>query len=165
MDAIVSQDFRQSGLRCAIDIPFTDEIGHAEQPPLKKENEMSESEMSGRRILVVEAEMLIALTIEDVVQDSGGKIVGPVTTLEKALKLVEEEEFDAAILDVSIRGGKVYPIAEALVARGIPFVFASGYGDWALPEELRDKPRPIKPFTVATLKEQISALCGEAKSR
>jgi two-component SAPR family response regulator len=126
---------------------------------------MSKSEMSGRRILVVEDEMLIALTIEDVVQDCGGKVVGPVATLEEALKLVEEEEFDAAILDVSIRGSKVYPVAEALVARDIPFVFASGYGDWALPEELRDKPRLMKPFTVATLEEQVRSLYHAAKSR
>ena len=70
--------------------------------------------------------MLIAMIIEDAVQDSGGEIVGPVATLEKALKLAEEEEFDAAILDVTIRGGNVYPVAELLLARGIPFVFASG---------------------------------------
>jgi two-component SAPR family response regulator len=126
---------------------------------------MSETGSAGRRILVVEDEMLIALMIEDVVQDSGGEIVGPVATLEKALKLAGEEEFDAAILDVTIRGAKVYPVAELLLARGIPFVFATGYGDWALPEELRDKPRLMKPFTAAALEEQIRSLCGEAKSR
>jgi hypothetical protein len=52
-----------------------------------------------------------------------------------------------AILDVTIRGGKVHPVAELLLARGIPFVFASGYGDWALPEALRDQPRLMKPFS------------------
>ena len=109
--------------------------------------------------------MLIAMIIEDAVQDSGGEIVGPAATLERALKLAEEEEFDAAILDVTIRGGKVYPVAELLLARGIPFVFASGYGDWALPEELRDKPRLTKPFTAAALEEQIRLLYDEAKSR
>jgi two-component SAPR family response regulator len=126
---------------------------------------MSGNEITGRRILVVEDEMLIALMIEDAVQDSGGEIVGPVATLEKALKLAEEEEFDAAILDVTIRGGKVYPVAELLLARGIPFVFASGYGDWALPDELRDKPRLTKPFTAAALEEQVRSLYDEVKSR
>jgi two-component SAPR family response regulator len=126
---------------------------------------MSGNQIARRRILVVEDEMLIALMIEDAVQESGGEIVGPVATLEKALKLAEEGEFDAAILDVTIRGGKVYPVAEALLARGIPFVFASGYGDWAFPEGLRDKPRMIKPFTAAALEEQIRLLYDEAKSR
>lgn len=126
---------------------------------------MSDNEIAGRRILIVEDEMLIAMMIEDALQDSGGKIVGPAATLERALKLAREEEFDAAILDVTIRGGKVYPVAELLLARGIPFAFASGYGDWALPDELRDKPRLTKPFTTAALEEQIRLLCGEAKSR
>jgi DNA-binding response OmpR family regulator len=126
---------------------------------------MSGSEIAGCRILVVEDEMLIAMIIEDAVQDSGGEIVGPVATLEKALKLAEEEEFDAAILDVTIRGGKVYPVAELLLARGIPFVFASGYGDWALPAELRDKPRLTKPFTAAALEEQVRSLYGQAQLR
>jgi DNA-binding response OmpR family regulator len=126
---------------------------------------MSGNEIAGCRILVVEDDLLIAVLIEGALQDSGGEIVGPVATLERALKLADEEEFDAAILDVTIRGGKVYPVAELLLARGIPFVFATGYGDWALPEELRDKPRLMKPFTGAALEEQIRLLCGEAKSR
>jgi DNA-binding response OmpR family regulator len=126
---------------------------------------MSGNAIAGRRILVVEDEMLIAVVIEDAVQDSGGEIVGPAATLEKALKLAEEEEFDAAILDVTIRGGNVYPVAELLLARGIPFVFASGYGDWALPAELRDKPRLTKPFTAAALEEQIRLLYGQAQLR
>lgn len=120
---------------------------------------------TGRRILVVEDEMLIAMIIEDALQESGGEIVGPVATLEAALKLAAEEKFDAAILDVTIRGGKVYPVAERLLARGIPFVFASGYGDWALPEALRDKPRLMKPFTAAALEEQLKLLYGEAETR
>jgi two-component SAPR family response regulator len=126
---------------------------------------MSETGSAGCRILVVEDEMLIALMIEDVVKDSEGEIVGPVATLEKALKLAGEEEFDAAILDVTIRGGKVYPVAELLLKRGIPFVFASGYGDWALPEELRGNPRLTKPFTAAALDEQLRSLYDEAESR
>jgi DNA-binding response OmpR family regulator len=127
---------------------------------------MSGTEIAGRRILVVEDEMLIALMIEDCVQDCGGEIVGPAATLEKALKLAEEGNFDAAILDVTIRGGKVYPVAELLLERGVPFVFASGgYGDWALPADLRDRPRLMKPFTATALEEQIRLLCNEASSR
>jgi CheY-like chemotaxis protein len=126
---------------------------------------VSAKEIAGCRILVVEDEMLIAMTIEETLRAGGGEIVGPVATLERALKLAEEETFDAAILDVTIRGGKVYPVADVLLARGIPFVIASGYDDWVLPEALRHKPRLMKPFTAAALEEQIRLLCGEAKTR
>jgi CheY-like chemotaxis protein len=115
-------------------------------------------------VLVVEDELVIAVTIEDVLRALGCEIVGPVATVEKALKLARDEMFDVAILDVTIRGGKVYPVAELLLARGIPFVFASGYGGWALPEALRDQPRLTKPFTVAALEEQIRLLCNAAKA-
>ena len=126
---------------------------------------MSENQIADRRILVVEDEMLIVLMIEDVIKENGGEVVGPAATLEKALKLTKEEEFDAAILDVTIRGGKVFPVAEQLAERGIPFAFASGYGDWALPGEMQNMPRLLKPFTATVLKDQIGALCEEAKSR
>jgi DNA-binding response OmpR family regulator len=126
---------------------------------------MAANECAGCRVLVVEDEMLIVMTIEDVLQAMGCEIVGPVATVDKALKLARDETFDAAILDVTIRGGKVYPVAEALLARGIPFVFASGYGDWALPEVLRDQPRLTKPFTSAHLEGQIRLLCSGAKNR
>jgi DNA-binding response OmpR family regulator len=126
---------------------------------------MSGDRCTACRVLVVEDELLIAVTLEDVLQDLGCEIVGPVATVEKALKLAREETFDVAILDVTIRGGKVYPVAELLLARGIPFALASGYGDWALPEALRDQPRLTKPFTAAELGAQIKLLCSTAKNR
>ena len=132
---------------------------------IEKEIAMSDMGLGACRVLVVEDEMLIAMTIEDVLQGLGCEIVGPVATIEKALKLAQGGAFDAAILDVTIRGGKVYPVAEQLLARGIPFVLASGYGDWALPEALRDQPRLTKPFTSADLERQIRLLCSAAKNR
>jgi DNA-binding NarL/FixJ family response regulator len=101
---------------------------------------MSGNEGAGCRVLVVEDDMLIAVAIEEVLHALNCQVVGPAASLEKALKLAQGESFDVAILDVTIRGGKVHPVAELLLARGIPFVFASGYGDWALPEALRDQP-------------------------
>jgi len=126
---------------------------------------MSDNKIAGCRVLVVEDEMLIAMIIEDVLQTLCCQIVGPFAALDRALKVALEETFDAALLDVTIRGGKVYPVAEVLLARGIPFVFASGYGDWALPEILRDQPCLTKPFTAAQLEEQIVSLCAAAKNR
>jgi len=85
--------------------------------------------LNGRRILVVEDEMLIAVTIEDALMELGCEIVGPVASLDAALDLAGREMLDGAILDVTIRGGTVFPVAEKLLARRIPFVLASGYGD------------------------------------
>jgi DNA-binding response OmpR family regulator len=126
---------------------------------------MAVSDTAKFRVLVVEDETLIAVMIEDVLAELGCEIVGPTGRLDTALRLANEGLFDAAILDVTIRGGKVYPVAEQLLAHGIPFVFASGYGDWALPETLRDKPRLMKPFAISALEDRIRSLCDEAASR
>jgi DNA-binding response OmpR family regulator len=123
---------------------------------------MTLSDGKGCRFLVVEDETLIAVLIEDTLVGMGCQVVGSSGKLDTALQLAKDKEFDTAILDITIRGGKVYPIAELLVARGIPFAFASGYGEWALPEVFRDRPRLIKPFTLRALREQIRALCKKA---
>src|SRR5581483_2284668 len=108
---------------------------------------MPSDDVTGCRILVVEDEMLIAMMIEEILMDLDCVIVGPASRVDAAVQLAKTEPLDAAILDVSIRGGKVYPVAEQLLARGIPFIFASGYGDWALPEAFQTQPRLTKPFS------------------
>lgn len=115
--------------------------------------------------MVVEDEALIAFEIESVLEALGCEVVGPVGAVETALQLARESMLDAAILDVTVRGGKIYPVAEHLVARDIPFVLASGYGDWALPDMLQDHPRLTKPFTVPQLEEQLASLSIEIAKR
>ncbi|ACB94358.1 response regulator [Beijerinckia indica] len=119
------------------------------------------SKLTGRRVLVVEDEILIAVMIEEVLLDLGCIVVGPIGKLEAAMQLARDEALDMAILDVSIRGGYVYPVAERLLARDIPIILASGYGGWALPENLRDQPRLTKPFTTQELESQIRACCRQ----
>ena len=114
--------------------------------------------LEGLRVLVVEDDMLIAACIEEALHGVGCVVVGPVSKLEAALELANEETLDAAILDINIRGGHVYPVAERLRARGIPFALASGYGDWALPEAFRNQPRLTKPFTEQELLAQMLSL-------
>lgn len=106
--------------------------------------------------------MVIVLMIEDTLQELGCIVVGSASKLDAALRLATDEVLDVAILDVNIRGGHVYPVAERLQARGVPFVLASGYGDWALDEAFRDHPRLIKPFTMKDLEEQIKAALRRA---
>ena len=105
--------------------------------------------------------MLIALHIEDALRSLGCVVVGPVGKLDTAMRMANDEILDAAILDVNIRGGHVFPVADRLRARGVPFALASGYGDWALPEAFRNQPRLTKPFTAQELEAQVLSLRRE----
>ena len=111
-----------------------------------------------RRVLVVEDEYLIAMTIETMLTDLGCQVVGPEGALAPAMALARDEALDAAILDVTIRGGEVFPVAKILLDRGVPFVLASGYGDWTLPENLQNRPRLTKPFDSADLERAMLAI-------
>jgi DNA-binding response OmpR family regulator len=114
--------------------------------------------LQGCRILVVEDETLLAATIEEILQDLGCVVIGPMSKLEAALQSAANDSLDAAVLDISIRGGMVFPAAEKLLARHIPFLFASGYGEWALPEGFADWPRLTKPFTAQELETAVRSL-------
>jgi CheY-like chemotaxis protein len=115
----------------------------------------------GRQVLVVEDEMTIVLMIEDTLLDLGAQIVGPAARLDAALRLASEASIDAAILDVNIRGGNTYAVADVLAERGIPFVFCSGYSDWALEERHRDRPHLTKPYSSKDLESRLLQLLGE----
>jgi DNA-binding response OmpR family regulator len=120
---------------------------------------MPDPSLAGRRILVVEDEMMIAILLDEALRSLGGTVVGPVGKLEAAKRLATEEMFDAAVLDINIRGGQVFPVAAILEARGIPYVLASGYSDWVLPEHMQGKPRLTKPFTLRELELVVLLLC------
>ena len=100
----------------------------------------------GLRVLLVEDENLVAMLLEDMLAELGHSVVGPVARLKKALEMAQHEAIDLAILDVNINGEQAYPVAEALAARGIPFVFSTGYGERGLPPQYRGHPTLQKPF-------------------
>ena len=112
----------------------------------------------GRRVLVVEDELIIAELIEEILLDLGAEVLGPVARLDAALQLATQEPIDAAVLDVNIRGGSSYGVADILTQRGIPFVLCSGYGDWALQERYRDRPRLTKPYSMQCLVAEVLQL-------
>lgn len=113
--------------------------------------------LAGRRILLVEDELLVAMTLEDILRSEGCVIVGAIPRLEQALKAAREEPLDAAVLDVNLAGERVDPIATALAERKIPFLFTTGYDRGMLPAEHADRPTLTKPFKPAQL---IEALLG-----
>lgn len=122
---------------------------------------MTDKRLAGRRILVVEDEMLIVIEIEDILAALGCVVVGPTGRLNEALYMADNSEIDAAILDITIRGDKVFPVAEKLIERGVPFIFASGYADWALPPSMQDHPRLTKPFLARELEDHLLQICSD----
>lgn len=110
------------------------------------------------RILVVEDEMLIALDIEDCLVALGHQVIGPVSRVANAMRLVETETVDLALLDINVAGEEIYPVAQELKARGIPFVFLSGYGLRGLREDWAGSPMLAKPFAPEGLRATVTTL-------
>ncbi len=111
------------------------------------------------RVLVVEDEPLIAMMLEDFLDALDRQCAGTADSVAEALPLVEAGGFDCAILDVNLRGGeKSWPIAAALAAKDIPFVFATGGGDDTLATEFRDRPVLTKPFTIDGVDRALAGL-------
>ena len=104
------------------------------------------SEAAGKNVLVVEDEIMIRLLLEDMLGELGYTIAAAVGRIDDAVKLAKTGEFDVAILDVNLNGQTVSPVAEILEARGLPFVFATGYGERGLPERFSNRPTLQKPF-------------------
>lgn len=117
-------------------------------------------ELKGLRVLMVEDQAMIAMDMLDFLRDRGCVIVGPVGTLEAAAHLACTQELDAAILDVSLHDGEIYPVADLLRTRGIPFLFATGYGESTLPKKWRGQPRLSKPFLRVDLERMLGSLAG-----
>ncbi|WP_260927948.1 response regulator [Novosphingobium sp. 9] len=113
-------------------------------------------------MLIVEDEMIVAMNIEDTLMDLGAIVIGPAMRLDTALELAGREEFDVAMLDVNIHGGRSYPVATLLRSRGIPFIFATGYGHASDGEDFSDVATLAKPFRAADLE---AALCNALQSR
>lgn len=108
--------------------------------------------LAGRRILVVEDEPLLAMLVEDLLDEVGGLPVGPAGSVDEALRLVAAGALDGAILDVNLGSEMAYPVADALAARGVPFVFVTGYGRHGLTGPHCGRmtiPKPFKPLTFA----------------
>ena len=116
---------------------------------------------AGRRVLIVEDESLVAMLLETILEDMGCVPVGPAATVDEGLRMASEP-VDAALLDVNVSGKQVFPIAEALKTRGVPFVFSTGYGEGGLPDQWRGQPTLQKPFTEAAVRDALMKAMGLA---
>lgn len=111
--------------------------------------------LSGRSILVVEDEMLVLMSIETMLEDFGCTAIEATATVAGALELLKDRSFDAAMIDVNLNGESSYPIADALVAADIPFVFSTGYGDHGDRPDLANRPVLRKPYLSTELRAQL----------
>jgi len=115
------------------------------------------------RVLVVEDESLIAMLVEDGLETLGYEVVGPVGTVDAALRIVEKTPFDLALLDINLGGKQSFPIAEALESRGIPYVFLTGYDRSSLPLAFQHRFGLQKPFRMSALQQALEKLQGSKR--
>ena len=123
---------------------------------------MTSSAATSCRVLVVEDESLVGMEIEGAIEELGHEVVGPIAELHEALEIATNEALCCAILDINIRGGNSYPVAEILRERGLPVLLLSGYDRQTLPERLRGEVLLAKPFTAEQLDIAIRNLCARA---
>ena len=152
-------EWRPEGLHCSLLVPCGDQIGPKgrqfaahrllgegkSQLPLQLE--------SGNRILLVEDEILVAMMMRDILTEIGFAVVGPFSRLSDAMVAAVHEEIDAGIIDVNLEGNFVYPVAEVLVARQLPFVFVTGYGVESIDARFGHVPIIKKPVQRQVLKQ------------
>jgi CheY-like chemotaxis protein len=124
---------------------------------------MAGGELRGLRILIVEDESLILLTIQDIVEELGCEVVGTAMRAERAIAILRSQAVDAALLDVNLGDGRTsYPVADALTARGIPFAFVTGYGSGGVRSEYQGCPILSKPVDQADLEAALRKMAPAA---
>ena len=114
------------------------------------------------RLLVVEDEYLIRMLLEDMLDELGYGVAAAVGSIAEAREQAASGTFDGAILDVNVDGQEIYPVAEILAERNLPFVFVTGYGEGSLPDGFRNRPALQKPFQADRLKTTLDTLFAAA---
>jgi CheY-like chemotaxis protein len=120
-------------------------------------NDMSDTKPARRRIFIVEDELMIRMLLEDMLEDLGYEIADTAGRVDEAIVMARQGKFDAAILDVNLNGQSINPVAAVLVERGVPFVFATGYGKQGIPESYRNRPTLQKPFQQDSLGRALAS--------
>ncbi len=115
--------------------------------------------LAGCRVLVVEDDYFLANDMGTVLSRAGADVIGPVPTLAAAWAGLSGQ-LDAAVLDINLRGEPVWPLADALIARKVPFIFATGYGPEVIPLAYTGIPHWVKPLNVERIVDTLLALVG-----
>jgi PAS domain S-box-containing protein len=145
-------DWRPEGLRFAMSVPLSDEIRSPE--PVRGNGSAAEKDrraarstaVAGNRVLLVEDEALVGMMMSDTLTELGFNVIGPFSTMADASAAARREDFHAAILDVNLEGQFIYPLADMIAARGVPFVFVTGYGVESIERRFAQVPVLQKPI-------------------
>jgi two-component sensor histidine kinase/DNA-binding response OmpR family regulator len=142
-------DWSAQGMQCVLLIPLREAA--SKRAPKKVVNGAGEGlrqpvASAGRRILLVEDEALVAMMIQECLTECGHSVIGPISRAADALQVAKEGDYDAAILDINLGDGMAYPVADIVSARGVPFVFVTGYEADAIDERFSTVPILPKPI-------------------
>ena len=121
--------------------------------------------LDGLRVLIIEDQTIVMMMIEDVLTDLGCVIVGHSATTTEALKLLHQNCIDAAVLDINLGKEDVYPLADELAARKVPFIFLTGYGKDDISARHADIPIVQKPVTMDALRRAMVERLGSHRNR
>ena len=164
LEGEVELDYAPEGLTCKVVFPVASVRGAllTRRPMMQV---LASKPLLGCRVLVVEDEMLLAMELESLLEEQGCAIIGPVSTVGRALSLLDNERADVALLDLNLNGQPAAPVAAALTAQGVPFVLVTGYGESQSSEpELQGAPRVDKPVDHQELVRALAHVL-EAASR
>jgi PAS domain S-box-containing protein len=155
-------DWRPEGLVCTLSIPRREKMETFERVTAGRRSSEREqvrklAGFAGNRILIAEDEALVAMMMRDVLADLGFCVIGPLGTAGEALDAARRDHVDAAILDVNLGGELIYPVADALAARGVPFAFVTGYGVESIDDRFAHVPVLQKPIAPRVLGDLFSA--------
>jgi DNA-binding response OmpR family regulator len=123
---------------------------------------MNESLLSGRNVLIVEDEFLIADDLAATIARHGGIVLGPVPNQAEAKKLIDRTPPDVAVLDINLQGDEAFPLADTLIERNVPVLFLSGYDRPHLPRRFDGVPLLQKPHEAGVVAEGLAALLRSA---
>jgi two-component sensor histidine kinase/DNA-binding response OmpR family regulator len=162
LDGEAAFDWNPSGLRCSFAIPYRNMMKSREFSGTTRFGEVNGAMMTlgmtnKPRVLVVEDEALVAMMIQECLAEFGYRVVGPVCTASEAAAKAQDGQFEAAVLDINLGDGAVYPIADTLAARGVPFVFITGYDAESVDARFRKIPVLQKPIEREMLKRVFKA--------
>ncbi len=165
----VELGFPDEGLTCTVTVPW-DQLASPAEPhlpaPVQPNAHTKLGMLKGARILVVEDNALLAAVTVRSLEIAGASVVGPASRLEAAVEMAKTAEIDVAVLDVDLDGTMVWPAADQLRSRGIPFVFATGYqASLVMPQRFEEQPVLYKPFTPRELQGVLGHALAAPRSR
>jgi PAS domain S-box-containing protein len=159
----VSYEWRREGLRCTLSIPAAQIAAPpaaAEAPVAVPADDGTRRSLADMRLLVVEDELLVSMLIQEILGELGATGAGPYARLSDGLAAAKAEGFDGAILDLNLAGESADPLADFLLARGVPFVFITGYQRESIDRRYANVPVLQKPIDAAALEGVLLTLLG-----